>query len=99
MQPSPETAEDLRGRFNYHPPPNEAVVEAHERLRSACYGAAMTVVERTPTCREQSLALTKLEEAMFWANAAVARHHDHYEAEALAETEPPEGLDEGSQSS
>lgn len=25
--------------------------------------------------REQSLALTKLEEVVFWANSAIARHH------------------------
>lgn len=78
MIPSPETAEELRERFNYHRPPNDAVVQAHERLRAACFGAAMTVVEQTPECREQSLALTKLEEAMFWANAAVARNHDFF---------------------
>jgi hypothetical protein len=28
----------------------------------------------TPPSREQSIAITKLEEALFWTNAAIARH-------------------------
>lgn len=78
MKPGPEAMEALRKRFNYRKPPNDAVVKAHERLRAACFGTAMTVVDFTPECREQSVAITKLEEAMFWANAAVARNHDYY---------------------
>lgn len=35
---------------------------------------AETVVYRTPASREQSLALTALEEASFWASAAIARN-------------------------
>ena len=39
-----------------------------------CLGASEELVEVTgPPCREQSLAITALEEAMFWANAAIAR--------------------------
>jgi hypothetical protein len=30
-------------------------------------------VEHTPESREQSLALTNLEQAVMWANAAIAR--------------------------
>jgi len=61
-------------RFNYHPPNTETKVDNHRRVREACRAAAQEIVEVTggPT-REQSLAITHLEEAMFWANAAIAR--------------------------
>ena len=37
-----------------------------------------SVLDNTPECREQTIAVNKLQEAMFWANAAVARNHEHY---------------------
>lgn len=74
MKPSPEATEDLRNRFNYHAPHNESVKKAHEMVRAQMFGAASTVVDCCPEGREQALALTKLEEAMFWANAAIARN-------------------------
>lgn len=49
-------------------------MDRHRRVREACRAAAQEVVEITgPASREQSLAITHLEEAMFWANAAIAR--------------------------
>lgn len=33
----------------------------------------LDIIENTVESREQSLALTKLEEAMFWVNASIAR--------------------------
>jgi hypothetical protein len=35
---------------------------------------AYHIKAETPASREQSLALTHLEDAVFWANAAIARH-------------------------
>lgn len=35
---------------------------------------AVAMFEGIPDCRERSIALTKLEEAVFWANAAIARN-------------------------
>lgn len=35
---------------------------------------AMLIVGHTPASREQSIALTELETAVLWANAAIARH-------------------------
>lgn len=74
--PGEVAARDLRERFNYHRPPHYGVVDAHARIRSACFGAAMVVVEKVPAGRERAIALTKLEEAMMWANAGIARNHD-----------------------
>ena len=70
----PITPEDLKNRFDYHKPPNDEVALRHETVREACYKAARAIVIDTPASREQSLALTKLEEAMMWANAAIARN-------------------------
>lgn len=68
------TSDQLKHRFDYHPPTSDDRRERHERVRAACLEAAEVVVEETgPSTREQSLAITKLEEAMFWANAAIAR--------------------------
>jgi hypothetical protein len=59
--------------FTYHAPkPGQA--EIYEELRTIAKSFAMHIVAGTPESREQSLALTKLEEAVFWANAAIARH-------------------------
>lgn len=69
---------ELERLFNYHAPPNEAVKEAHWLVRKQMLGAAEMVVDNTPRCQERVVALRKLQEAMFWANAAVARNHEHY---------------------
>ena len=63
---------ELDRRFDYHQP-DAGGVATHTLLRSELKRAAEVVVCNTPPSREQSLALTKLEEAMFWANAALAR--------------------------
>lgn len=69
------THDELANRFAYHPPNTEEKKHKHENVRATLLEAADEIVELTgaPT-REQSLAITKLEEAMFWANAAIARY-------------------------
>lgn len=44
-----------------------------ETVRATFAAAAATVMAYTPASREQSLVLTKLEEASFFAVAAIAR--------------------------
>lgn len=63
---------DLSNRFQYHAPSTEKVV-VHTRVRTSINGLAEEFNLYIPEGREKSLALTKLEEAMFWANAAIAR--------------------------
>jgi hypothetical protein len=66
--------DDLAHRFQFHPADSNNKKEAHERVRSVLLEAADTIVELTGAAsREQSTAVTKLEEAMMWANAAIAR--------------------------
>jgi hypothetical protein len=68
------TDDELARRFDHHPPNTDDKVRRHEQVRSTCLSAAKVVIELTgPPTREQSLAITKFEEAMFWANAAIAR--------------------------
>lgn len=66
------TDKDLANRFGYHRP-DAAKQFDHEFIRASCRRLAEQIIDSTHYCREQSLALTKLEEAMFWANAATAR--------------------------
>lgn len=72
---SAENDPDLLNRFQHHPP-SSAIVARHELAREACWKAAVVVKTLTPPSREQSLAITALEEAMMWANAAIARHDE-----------------------
>lgn len=64
---------DLESRFTYHSPKGDQPTR-YESLRCTAKALALEIVTRTPPSREQSLALTHLEEAIFYANAAIARH-------------------------
>lgn len=71
--PTSQTAQQLERSFTYHPP-NEDQVARYKLIRDFAHNLAITFVAKTPPSREQSLALTKLEEAVMWANAAIARN-------------------------
>lgn len=68
------TPEEISNRFDYHPPSTPEVGAMHAEARAACEQLARHVLATTIPCREQSTALTKIEETMFWLNAAIARH-------------------------
>lgn len=59
--------------FTYHAPFGSQR-ERYEDIRDAAKRFAYFVVDTTPPSREQSLFLTKLEEAVMWANASIARN-------------------------
>ena len=67
------TLEDLEKRFTYHTPMGDQSA-LYEAIRASFLHLAQYVVDRTPLSRERSLFLTSLEEAMFWANASIARY-------------------------
>lgn len=69
---TPASSADIDNRFDYHRP-NDEKVTAHENVRESCKTVAHYIDAAVPPGREKALALTKLEEAMFWANAAIAR--------------------------
>lgn len=68
----PLSSEDIHNRFDHHAPDEERI-KRHALIRSALREMAQIIVDNTPQGREQSTAVTKLEEAMFWANAGIAR--------------------------
>lgn len=70
-------ASDFDNRFSYHAP-NDKQKELHQRARSIMHDAAVEVDGMGPDCREKSLAVTALEEAMLWTNAMIARNPDTY---------------------
>lgn len=59
--------------FTYHAPKGDQA-DRYERIRQFAGQFAHHILGVTPMSREQSLALTHLEEAVFWANAAIARN-------------------------
>jgi len=64
--------DELERRFNYHTPVHDQP-ERYVRIREIAKQLAYTIRDLTPPSREQSLALTELEQAVFWANASIAR--------------------------
>ncbi len=64
---------DLEKRFNHHPPKDDSIADLHSAIRGHCLYLANYLNWGLPEGREKAVAMTKLEECMFWANAAVAR--------------------------
>lgn len=65
--------DDMDKRFTYHPP-KEGQPQRYNEIREVAKNLAYLICAETPKSREQSLAITKLEEAVMWANAAIARN-------------------------
>lgn len=59
--------------FTYHAP-NSSQAERYTLLRAHAKAFAELIAQVTPESREQSLALTSLEETVMHANAAIARN-------------------------
>lgn len=63
---------ELVNRFTYHSPKDDQV-KVYESIRREASFFAKYILCMTPESREQDLAITKIEEVVFWANAAIAR--------------------------
>lgn len=64
----------IENNFKYHAP-KEGQPEIYTAIRDKVKEIAYYINEVAPDSREKSLAMTKLEEAVFWANAAIARNN------------------------
>lgn len=65
--------EDIANRFAFHAATTEEKRDAHTSVRQNCRRLADVLNELLPEGREKSLAITKLEEVMYWGNAGLAR--------------------------
>lgn len=78
MQDTPNTqhthglVERIENDFVYHPP-KPGQQEKYVALREKAKELAHLICNTVPSGREQSSALTRLEEAVFHANAGIAR--------------------------
>lgn len=66
------TQDEIEKRFTYHSP-KEDQPKRYEALRSKAKEFAGLINELVPESREKALAFTKLEQAVMWANAGIAR--------------------------
>lgn len=65
--------DQLENNFTYHAPQGDQQ-ERYVAIRDEAKALAYTICKNSPPSREQSIALTNLEQAIFWANAAIARN-------------------------
>ena len=62
----------IENDFTFHPP-KKGQTEKYSEIRSEAKNLAKLIINICPAGREQSTALSKLEEMVFWANAGIAR--------------------------
>ncbi len=67
------TNQEIEKRFGYHTPTDDQS-ERYERIRFKAKVLAAYIGEYCPESREKSLSLTKIEEAVMWAVASIARN-------------------------
>jgi hypothetical protein len=65
--------EQIEKRFTYHAP-KAGQPEKYVALRDKGKELAILIANLTPASREQALAMTKLDEVVMFANAAIARN-------------------------
>lgn len=63
----------IENAFIYHAP-KDGQPEKYQAIREKAKELAYLIQELVPPSREQSLAITKLEECSMWANAGIARN-------------------------
>lgn len=65
--------QQIENNFTYHAPKADQQ-DRYVQIRDKAKALALTIAEVTPSSREQSLAITNLEQTVMWANAAIARN-------------------------
>ncbi len=66
-------AKQIENNFTHHAPKDDQP-ERYVALRDKAKELAFLICVSSKPSREQSLALTNLEQAIFWANAGIARN-------------------------
>lgn len=66
---------DMINRFSTHHV-DEKYTYAMQTIRNQCLKMSSFIDSYVPKGREQSLAITHLEEVMFWSNAGIARNQE-----------------------
>ena len=69
------TLRDIENNFTYHSP-TTTQVDLYRALRDKGRELAELIYDLCPTSRERSVAFTKVEESVMWANASIARDPD-----------------------
>jgi hypothetical protein len=64
--------EELDNRFTYHSP-KLGQAELYQDIREKAKELAYLIESVVPDGREKALAFTNVEQAVFWANAGIAR--------------------------
>ncbi len=72
-EPTGEELQRIERDFCYHAPEADQP-ERYTSIRNLARSLAVRIVQSCPPSRERSLALTKLEESVMWANASIARN-------------------------
>lgn len=67
---------DMIHRFSFHPATTPEKQNEHASIRMQCLKLTSYIDAVVPDGREKSLAITKLEEVMMWANAGIARNNN-----------------------
>jgi hypothetical protein len=75
LTPGPAVVEDIENAFRFHPA-TPVTGPQHDAVRTLMRGTAVALVQLVPESVEQHVALERLREAMYWANAGIACHPD-----------------------
>jgi hypothetical protein len=65
------TGQEIENVFTYHAPKGDQT-DRYQELREESKTLALMIEDKCPDSREKSLAMTKLREAVMWANASIA---------------------------
>lgn len=71
--PSEQQIAQIGKAFKYHPP-KDGQTDRYVQIRDRAGELACLLTATCPPSRELSLAMTKLEESVMWANASIARN-------------------------
>ena len=71
--PNPKQIKQVENNFTYHPS-KDGQQKRYQRIREYAQTMGSILITNCPESRELSLALTHVEDAVMWANAAIARN-------------------------